>query len=349
MPLDRELIKQQFQNGDKPNEADFARIIDSTINFTDDNIAVVGGKIGIKTNDPKATLHVYDDGSDAVFTGIGGATLMVGNQIGKNISMDGNEITAKNGAAASRLSLQPDGGDVAMHYNGSTYTKLMFKDTGKVGIGTITPVGPLHINTASKDFVVDDNGQVGIGTTTPAAMLHVYHSNTDMTEEDNTSGAVIIGNTDGQHLSIDNNEIMAKLGNVAADLYLNREGGHVYVGSSSNQTTLTIYDLNNLSDKALKEKIKPLKVGRDAIMKLKPVSYVWKTGKDKTDIKYGFIAQDVEKVISDITYKDKSSNAMGIASLEMIPIVVKAMQEQQSHIEMLEARLAKLEKLMQKK
>ncbi|MFT5821023.1 MAG: hypothetical protein ACI8ZM_002272 [Crocinitomix sp.] len=350
MPLDRDLIKEKFKNGDKPNQADFARIIDSTINFTDDSVSVVDGKVGIKTTDPKATLHVYDDRPDSVTPGLGGATLMLGNQNGKNISMDANEITAKNVGAASILHLNPDGGNVTVHSNVTGNIKMIFKDTGRFGIGTLSPVGPLHIDTGTEPVVVNHSGNLGIGTTNPKALLHVYTNNTDLSEEDSVSGAVIIGNVTGKHLTIDNNEIMAKLGNVGTELYFNAEGGNVNIGSDWGAANLTHYgSIVDASDRKLKEKVKPLKAGVSEIMSLKPVSYVWKSNKDKTDVKYGFIAQDVEKVLKDITYTNKETNVKGLSTIELVPVMVHAMQEQQDHIQKLEERLAKLEKMMQKK
>jgi hypothetical protein len=106
------------------------------------------------------------------------------------------------------------------------------------------------------------------------------------------------------------------------------------------------------SDKSKKENIKELSFGLDALMQLKPVSYTWK---DKnlqvgTGTNYGFIAQDLEQVIPDVvvhTYTsqeeierakkekgiDLDSETYGVKYSELIPVMVKAMQEQQNIIE----------------
>ncbi len=106
------------------------------------------------------------------------------------------------------------------------------------------------------------------------------------------------------------------------------------------------------SDKTKKENIKDLSFGLDAVMKLSPISYTWK---DKnlqvgTGTNYGFIAQDLEKILPDVvvhtyTSPEEIENAKkekgieldpetyGVKYSELIPVMVKAMQEQQEMIE----------------
>ena len=45
------------------------------------------------------------------------------------------------------------------------------------------------------------------------------------------SGAIVIGSTSGTSIGIDDNEIMARSSNAASTLYINSEGGNVYIGS----------------------------------------------------------------------------------------------------------------------
>lgn len=336
----RALIKAQFLNGMKPNQEEFADMIDSALNKSDDGITAVAGKIGIATNDPKATLHVFDNGSgDPVGPGITSATLMVGNQSSHNLSMDNNEIQAKNGANASTFLLQREGGDVRFFDAPvSEEGKVVLKATGRIGVGTTNPSGKLHINTTTNDFIVANDGKVGVATTSPQALLHVYTGNTDLVNVSSKNAAFMVGDADAQNLSMDNNEIMSKSGLTGTTLYLNRQGGNVQVGAS----------VIGSSDKTLKKEIKPLKAGLSEVLKLKPVSFIWKNDPEN-DLKFGFIAQDVEKVLNDVVYRNEKTATKGIAYTEIIPVLTGAIQEQQKQIESLEARLAKLEKLISKK
>ena len=113
-------------------------------------------------------------------------------------------------------------------------------------------------------------------------------------------------------------------------------GGTVYATS----TTITA-----ISDQRLKENIRDLDDGLDVVMALKPRKFDWKQGKGQ-DIKNarGFIAQEFETVLPDMveTWRDpapEGEEAYKAINANLIPTLVKAIQEQQAIIESLKARL----------
>jgi hypothetical protein len=113
-----------------------------------------------------------------------------------------------------------------------------------------------------------------------------------------------------------------------------------------NATSATI---SAISDQRFKENIQDLDVGLDKIMALKPRRFDWKAGKGK-DIKgdRGFIAQEFEQVFPDLIDEWKDPAPEGeepykSVRQDLIPVLVKAMQEQQALIESLTTRVAQLE------
>jgi hypothetical protein len=103
--------------------------------------------------------------------------------------------------------------------------------------------------------------------------------------------------------------------------------------------------ISAISDQRLKENIQDLDVGLDKIMALKPRKFDWKAGKGK-DIKgdRGWIAQEFEQVFPDMidTWKDEAPEGEApykSVRADLIPVLVKAVQEQQAIIESLKARL----------
>jgi hypothetical protein len=115
----------------------------------------------------------------------------------------------------------------------------------------------------------------------------------------------------------------------------------------------TVYATNNtisaISDQRLKENIRDLDVGLDAVLALKPRKFDWKEGKGK-DIKddRGFIAQEFEEIFPDLIDEWKDPAPEGeepykTVRQDLIPVLVKAIQEQQATIEALTARIAALE------
>jgi hypothetical protein len=93
------------------------------------------------------------------------------------------------------------------------------------------------------------------------------------------------------------------------------------------------------SDETFKYNINPITYGLSTILQLKPVSFQWKKG-DEHDL--GFIAQDAVNIIPEAvdTFWDSS---LLFRSNTIIPILTKAIQEQNLLIKALEQRIINLE------
>jgi hypothetical protein len=109
------------------------------------------------------------------------------------------------------------------------------------------------------------------------------------------------------------------------------------------------------SDIRYKENIQPLDKGLEIINKLKPVKFNFITTTENNFSEFdeiGFIAQDVEGALSTELFakavvkkldEDKDDSALGLMTEKFIPILVKAIQEQQAIIKALEQRIINLE------
>jgi len=83
------------------------------------------------------------------------------------------------------------------------------------------------------------------------------------------------------------------------------------------------------------------------LLALNPVSYQWKSGED-TRSHIGFLAQELETVIPEAVYKptgnsETSTDKYGVNYSTIIPVLVKAIQEQQQQIDELKTRVRALE------
>ncbi len=143
--------------------------------------------------------------------------------------------------------------------------------------------------------------------------------------------------------------------------------GNVYVNGDLNYSGA----LNNTSDRRLKENIQPLQNGLETIMKLNPTTYNFRGNgeynglKLSTGLHFGLIAQEVEEVIPSlvkdnvhyyeegastvsgpsVTSDEKTLKSMDYKSMnytELIPVLIKAVQEQQAEIERLTKEVEKL-------
>ena len=107
--------------------------------------------------------------------------------------------------------------------------------------------------------------------------------------------------------------------------------GNIYSTSTS---------ITAISDISLKENIRPLETGLSEVLALQPRRFDWKNG-DATSVA-GFIAQEVIDVlpdlVSDYKYNDKETKK-AVKMGDMIPTMVKAIQELASEIEQLKSKL----------
>ena len=168
--------------------------------------------------------------------------------------------------------------------------------------------------------ILSFNGNVGVGTKTPELPLQVV-GGTDVNLNDGT-GQVIIGSEGAANMVMDNNEIQARNNGATAILYLQNEGGSVYVGGA----------VAHASDKRLKRDIENISYGLETIIKLRPTEYFWK-GKEQEYKSLGLIAQEVDEVIKNVVTYDKELDRYGVSYTELIPVLIKAIQEQQKIIE----------------
>jgi hypothetical protein len=117
------------------------------------------------------------------------------------------------------------------------------------------------------------------------------------------------------------------------------------------------YDqLTNLSDLRVKENIADFEGGLDKITSLRPVTYdlklsyfdsipdearqdVYETNKNSI----GFIAQEVQQVIPDLVKIIPGTDYSGVNTIDLIPVLVKATQEQQEQLELLKKVISEQE------
>jgi hypothetical protein len=184
------------------------------------------------------------------------------------------------------------------------------------------------------------------------------------------------GNIGGLNVAIDDNEIMARNNGAGATLNLNVTypspgsenstpgiviGGNMVPVNDGEQflgrSTLawrgiTSHLYTTVSDARYKKNIQPLHYGLEAILSLRPVSYQWKhVSDDKLNL--GLLAQEVEPIVPEAVTKDENpEHRLALNYDAFIPILIKAVQEQQSLINEqraenanLKARLDRLEKL----
>lgn len=165
-------------------------------------------------------------------------------------------------------------------------------------------------------------------------------------------GDVLIGKSNdsvdfqGVHLT-KNGIVISALQNQDTNTYYVRGGNQwrFYVASSG-QIYAGATTIASLSDERLKENIRDLDDGLSKIMQLQPRKFDWKQGEEKDN--RGFVAQEFEQVFPDMISEWADESPEGedpykTVAADLIPVLTKAIQEQQAQIEALTARITELE------
>lgn len=201
-----------------------------------------------------------------------------------------------------------------------------------VGIG-IDPAYPLHINDTNSRFKLANNSNFGTTTFTSSNNFWANRFSND---------------TNNESLGVDMTE-------TTFEPYVNDTltlGTASYKWKEVFATNATI----NTSDRRFKKNINDMSYGLDEVMQMRPVTYQWKKEKEGRTIA-GFIAQEMEKIVPEVVHKSavtanpnkpdapvsELEELYGMRYTELIPILTKAIQDQQEIIENLTQRLEALE------
>lgn len=229
------------------------------------------------------------------------------------------------------------------------------------GIALYTRLGA----TLSEKMRITSAGAVGIGTTMPATPLEVSGTNNQAIRVTSTNNSdamldlVITGTTYNDYQVRNDNGLLrfcsstSDLSSVLFRLTMDEPGnfypngnGAQNLGLSTNRW-LAVYAANGTiqtSDKRLKENIHPINYGLEQVMKMAPVSYTWKSDGKK---KIGLIAQEVQPIVPEVVDGQESEGQyLGMNYAELVPVLIKAIQEQQKMLEQQQSDNQNLHKLI---
>jgi hypothetical protein len=231
---------------------------------------------------------------------------------------------------------------------------MRIDSSGNVGIGTTSPTRKLEISGASAAGSSIEIANINTQSTTTAAIsttgtTYSYSGVGGSTTWYYGSKTVALGTDSANPIQfISNNSERMRI----------TTGGEVYIAGTADQGA---YNLQcngtgvwgagayvNGSDARIKENIASIDSGLDVVNKLNPVTYTYKEewSKDQST-QTGFIAQELLVALEGKNYVDgivqQGGSYMSVAYQNIIPILTKAIQEQQTIINDLKARIETLE------
>ena len=312
-------------------------------------VILKNGNAGFGSSTPQDRLHV-----------VGNIRMVDGNQsIGKVLTSDANgTATWQNASANAWGIIGNSGSNSATNFIGTTDNQSLAFRTNNIEKARIT-----------------ENGDIGIGTTTPARKVEISGAGDLYTRITNTSSSPVgielkrsgsdwqIRNEGGDLIFAMSNDNFATINSVV------RIGGSTFTPVTDNliqlgqnsRRWLSVHAVNGViqtSDATDKKEMLPLSYGLEKIKSLRPISFQWKDAKiDNSSTHLGFVAQEVQQVLPEVVvdhdWKEvpesqektwEKTEKLGMKYAEIIPVLVKAVQEQQAIIEVLKAKIEALEK-----
>lgn len=191
---------------------------------------------------------------------------------------------------------------------------------GAVGIGTSAPTQPLHIvygdYGAYGGLRIEDNGGPNGAqlTITPGYNGAAPEAGAVTLDIPNTGNLVV-----GDNLIPDGDNALS-LGRPG------RRWGAVFAANGTIQT----------SDMRLKKDVEPLSYGLKQVLPLCPITFNWKDNSN-TQRKVGFSAQEMQALMPElVSVGDDEAKTLGVNYGEVVPVLVRAIQEQQTLIDALQ-------------
>ena len=211
---------------------------------------------------------------------------------------------------------------------------------------------------------VTSTGKVGIGTTNPSISNNVTVEGDSVLfrAKSNTEHGFLLQRCSFDQV-VDFSPIAHNSNNWEYDLgmefpfdwfhsiYEYIENSYIDYGSVN---TLDVYNFYNYSDKRLKKNIKTMSFDKDLFSKLNPVSFdisdsllitdkELKAGKKpSTTHQYGFLAQELQTLYPQLVSTDKKTAYLKVKPLELLPILVSAIQDLQAKTDAQAKQIAEL-------
>ena len=250
-----------------------------------------------------------------------------------------------------------DGTDLPGHQ------KLYIHSNGNTGIGTGDNVIPNNRLEVKSSFATGA-GASGLRltnlttadtpVTNPGNGVLTVNANGDVILVTDKTGTGVSGITNSCTTAGYIPKVIDSSGNLGCSSIFDDGNGHVGFGYGTTPPTTHNVSVNgtfatgagpyNTSDRKFKKDIKPIEDALQTLMALEGKTYFWRTEEFRernfrNDLQYGLIAQEVEKVLPSLIIKDTNGD-YSLNYIELIPVLIEAIKEQQTQINDLKAQLS---------
>ncbi len=313
-------------------------------------------RVGIGTETPTAYVEIHQDGLGRwLFNPIDSTQATV------SLTYEGGESSGPavdqmiDGARAAWFTNAPDGYVFHTADTDVDHAVLAINQDGKVGIGTDAPHTHVQIiNEKCGSFMFNlgtkVNPALGIVNLRPSCERHYLTMGVD------NDVAALVTDSDhgfvfrhGGEAGIADHDIDINQGDVIATISPD-QGGKIGIGMTPEAFHLDVRGISRSNgcyvntDEQHVNHVQPLQSVDEKLCRLRPITFHWlaATGLDTDRRRLGFLAHEVDDVFPEAV-ETSEDLTKAVAYHTLVPVLVKAYQDQKVVIERLELRLAALE------
>jgi hypothetical protein len=348
---------------------DIQAVVNNVVQVPNDAYTISGTTITFTSAPSAGTSNVYVRYLSTTTQSISPSQGTVGTaQLGTitNIASGNSSLTLQTGSTPTTAVTVDTSQNVTIPAN--TY---LATSSGSVGIGTTSPQSKVGVNVAltdTKGVVLQYNGEAKGGillnptsgefrtgsiNTTGSYFTTLYANNAERVRI-NSDGNLLVGTTasissgltsisySGASATGANGLIISESANTTSTTFLGFNNGTSNIGNVARVGATSAVVYNTTSDLRLKSNIADANLVLDKLMDVKVRQFDWTEGDLHQDA--GFIAQELEPVLSGIVTKGKTEEDMWQMDYSRLtPYLVKAIQELNAKVEAQAATIATLQ------
>jgi hypothetical protein len=326
-----------FRNG--ASSTTFGYVYHDSTNMTVQN--AVNGYLNFATNNVECGRFDSPGGfliaSTATSVGTSGTTLVEGLlRIGSSVGSNYTAMFIAGATTYAGLKIKVGASDIAGGVAGYDFT---VRPSYSTGVGASGDVSAMYVITGYSRSVPDvamvkDGGNFFIGKSVPG----------------NANGYSFLPNLGGTGIPLFDIKGNSTSNNYTIiQAYSNASSAYAFYIQWNGQIYAQVTSISSVSDQSLKQNIRPLETGIAQIMALQPRRFDWIDGRAENVA--GFIAQEVQSVLPDLVESSKYSEnkdgsteyKLNIRMSDMIPTMVKAIQELSAQVTTLQTQVTALQ------
>jgi len=136
---------------------------------------------------------------------------------------------------------------------------------------------------------------------------------------------------------------MFRLSATTIDHYISGTEYHIINASGGVKLTVGATSWAAISDERKKKNISSLEYGLNEVMQINPIRFDYNSDDSESGKRIGFSAQNLRPIIPESVSEDVEMDVLSASSTELIPVLVKAIQELKAELDVAKARIEALE------